>query len=565
MKRFLCLFIFILSLVTGAASAFAQDPNNLPPGASADVIQEKKVEEAKESLLTPKSPAKVEVPETQKTAAPDTGPRFFVDRILLEGEGNLVPYEDLQPLLKPFEGREITFKDLLSASSAIESYYRTKGYFAVVVVPPQKINNKQARLQIIVSRMGDLSIEGIRYFRESLIRPRWRIPRGEYLRYDGIRESILDMSENPDKTVKPVLKAGANPGTTDIVLRVEDKIPVHGGYVFDNQGSKATGKLRHGFTAQHNNLLSIDDRFQIGTVFGDAFGALFFNHLIPLNRYGTRFLYGFSHAQVTPEKEFDAFGINGISQNYNMSVRQRLWRGQKLLAEAYLGYDIKEKTTVIQNTTTVWDRLRVFSWGGTAQVRDKQGFWSIGQDFSYGFPFQGDGYALHSRGGESQFFKYEPSISRIQKLPWDTRAVIRFSAQFTNSRLVSSEQFFLGGASTVRGYPESDYAADQGLLTRGEYWVPFYLAPAEWKIPYDTVPLRKQCQLLGFVDHGYGWVKNAAENESRSRRMLGVGAGFEIKFRTRLTARFEWGVPLLDEQLTESGPSQFHFRLSTDL
>jgi len=71
--------------------------------------------------------------------------------------------------------------------------------------------------------------------------------------------------------------------------------------------------------------------------------------------------------------------------------------------------------------------------------------------------------------------------------------------------------------------------------------------------------------LIGFFDLAYGRVHDPAVGSDRTDTLMGVGAGFQVKLTKYLAAKFEWGVPLVDDPNTESGHSQFHFRLSADV
>src|SRR3546814_9320522 len=45
-------------------------------------------------------------------------------------------------------------------------------------------------------------------------------------------------SRSADRQVTPELKAGATPGTVDVALNVEDKLPLHGGLEVSNRRSE---------------------------------------------------------------------------------------------------------------------------------------------------------------------------------------------------------------------------------------------------------------------------------------------------------------------------------------
>jgi len=527
-------------------------------------VDAKAREQAENRLLGPKAEKPVAFEEEFTPVTSDTGPSFFIKKISLQGDA-LVSASEFEPLLKKLEGREVRFSELQQLANVLEQLFRSKGYIAVVLIPPQKIANQEVYLKVVTSRMGDLSIEKNRYYASWRTKSYWKTKRGEVLSYDKIRDNVMDMNENPDRIVRPILKAGKGTGTTDVVLNEEDHFPIHAGASFDNQGVKLTGKDRPGFTLRNNNMLGLDDTFLIGTVFGKAFGALYLYHLIPITNFGTKFIWSYSHAQVNPKKEYSPYGINGLSDTYSLALQQRVIRTDKYSGNVTLGFDFKEKHTLTQSVTTVWDKERVISLKGDFQARDRWGGWGLGQGIAFGMPNRGDGWPLASSDGEHSFFKYSYSLTRVTKLPWRTKAIWDVQGQYTPDSLLPQEQLFLGGANSIRGYPESDYGADNGFQSRLDYMIPPYGMPDHWKTPFDTIPLKDQFNLIAFFDTGYGRAVNGLqEDEKRADFLAGVGGGFELRFRQNASARLQWGVPVGDRPITEGGNSQLHFTFNVN-
>ena len=540
----------------------ANEDRSVNFGASAAVQEAKIRQQAEQNLMQPKAEKPLAFGEEEAAETADEGPSFLVTKIILEGDVMLEPPE-YRPLLEKFEGREVRFSEIQKLIKALEQLFRAKGFIAVVLLPPQKMEEQEVHLKVVTSRMGKLSVENNRYFMGWRTRSYWKTRPGTVLLYDKIRSSVLDMNENPDRVVKPILKAGEVQGTTDVVLNVEDQFPIHGGYSYDNQGVKLTGKDRQGFTIRNNNMLGLDDTFLIGTTFGKAFGALYLYHVIPVSNYGTKFIWSISHAQVNPKKEFSIYGINSTSETYSLALQQRVIRTDKYSGNIQLGFDFKEKHTAQQSVTTVWDKERVLSLSGNLQARDRWGGWGLGQGIYFGLPTFGDGWPLASGGGVQSFFKYTYSLTRVTMLPWRTRAVWDVQGQLSPDQLLPQEQMFLGGANSIRGYPESDYGADEALQSRLDYLLPPYGMPGKWKLPFDDAPLKDQVNAILFFDTGYGRVHDpVADTEQRADFLMGVGGGFEIRFRKDITARVQWGVPLGDKPITEAGKSQIHFTLN---
>ncbi len=554
---FICLSA-VISLMGRSAFA-ANEDRATHGGASAAVVDSKARNQAEEMLFQPKAQKPLAFEEDEEVTPSESGPSFVAKKIVLEGDV-LVPAAEYEPLLKKVEGRTIHLSDLQRLANQLEQLFRAKGYIAVVLIPPQKMEKQELRLKAVTSRMGRLSVERNRYYSAWRTQAYWMTPQGEVLSYDKIRDNVMDMNENPDRTVKPILRAGVERGTTDVVLNVEDQFPIHFGTSFDNQGVKLTGKDRPGFTLRNNNMLGLDDTFLIGTVFGKDFGALYLYHLVPITDFGTKFIWSISHAQVNPKKEYSDYGINGTSETYSLALQQRVIRTEKYSGNVTLGFDFKEKHTRSQSVTTAWDKERVISLKGDFQARDRWGGWALGQGVAFGMPNRDDNWPLASGQGEHSFFKYSYSMTRVTRLPWRTKAIWDVQGQYTPDMLLPQEQLFLGGARSIRGYPESDYGADSGFQSRLDYMLPPYGMPETWKMPLDTIPLKDQINLIAFFDMGYG--RNTTpliDDEKVSDFLAGVGGGFELRFRKYASARMEWGVPVGDKPITEGGRSQLHF------
>lgn len=559
-----CLGAVVAILCCSSESAFSADADSLLAGASPDVISAKLQEDAREAMEADLSVLIAEIDQAPSSKPEMDSKPFFVKKINLFGD-LLLPEVTYEPILSRYEGREVSFKDIAELMGEVEKVFRAEGFLAVVLLPPQKMENQEINMELIVSRMGDLTVEGNRWFKKKLIVKHWDIPQGEHLKYDKIRNAAIAMSGNPDRIVKPVLKAGEEQRTTDIVLKVEERFPLHADFSFDNQGVKLTGKKRPGFTLRHNNFLGLDDTLLVGTSFGNRFGALFANYSVPLNTYGTSFTANFSHAQVNPKKEFENLGINSLSQTYGTGLRQSVFKTERLSGNLHANFNFKEKRTRILSAVTSWDKQRVLSLGGTLQARDRLGSTSLYQDVSFGMPNRDDNHPLASRDGEHSFSKYHVNLSRQLKLPWQTYFLANGELQLSPDRLLPTEQIFLGGAGSVRGYPESDYGADQGWILQLEYWIPTHFFPETWHLPWDQVALRDRLKFLGFFDQGYGRVRDPQNTELRSSYLAGAGFGGEFAFRDNLSLRIEWGHRLGDRPATEGGDKQLHFRLRTGI
>lgn len=552
---------------------YGQTPPPLPPSEQAGVVSERLKEEVEEALekrrIVTKGDVEEELPES---VVPKSKTPFFVSRIQLEGN-SWVTRGELAPLLEPYENREVTLQDLDQLSREIEREYRRRGFLAnYVYVPPQRMTEGIIVLRVIEGKVGNIYVEGNRWFRKSRILSYTKLKKGEVLHYSDLRRSLWFMNKNPDRSVNAVLRRGEEQATTDIIFNVKDRFPVHAGFSYDNYGSRFSGKNRYGFTLRNSNLLSFDDMLSAGVVFGSDFGAVFTQYLFPIPQTNTDLIFGFNHAQVAPKKEFRNFGVNGISQIYYGRIEQHLLEGNAgpvaYRAGLNLTLEFKDSRTKILSEPFKKERLRVLRFGPRIVAQDPWGSTQIDQELSFGLNvMRARTYSAPTaarQGVRPDFFRYRGNIQRAQKMPFDTRLNIRSLYQLGVNKLPASEMLYLGGGLTVRGYPEGDYLADNGLFLSCEYLIPTFFVPKDWQLPFSKIPLWRQLQWVTFLDQAYAEIRGALEKGPKTRYMLGVGGGIRVQLNNNLFFRIDWGQPIGQNALTGSTRGRVHFRLQTE-
>ncbi|OGW84844.1 MAG: hypothetical protein A3C35_06595 [Omnitrophica bacterium RIFCSPHIGHO2_02_FULL_46_11] len=563
--RFFAISALLFMFMSGER-LYAQ--NEPPPSTDASVIQRKITEEARKKLEKKPAQAQIEQPVETKKPAAATQKQFFITNIVIEGNQS-IPSEELEKIVAPYEGREITMAEANAAATLVQDEYRRRGYIITFVyLPPQEID-QTLKLAVIEGKMGALIIEGNKWFSKKTISRYWYLDEGDVLQYKDMIRSIQRMNENSDRRVKAVLKPGTEPGLTDVYVTVEDHFPYHAGYQFDNQGVRSTGKRRHGFTLRSNNFIIPDSILYGGFAFGSDFGVVYGQYIIPLTSHGTKLITGFSHSQVSPKKEFESSDINATSQTYSTSIRQSLYQTERLTSTISAGFDVKDSRTKDITGVRRRDRLRILTSGLDVTYLDRWGGTSLTNLFSFGtklFGASGQNNPLAGRAGaEPDFFKYEGNLVRGLALPYETNAILKLSSQLSPDKLTPQEELYLGGAHSVRGYPEGDYLADQGFVLNVEYLTPFFFIPKEWQLPRSNQPLGKQIQFVFFFDAGYGRLRGPAVTETSERHLMGAGEGLRIQITKHLAARIELAHVIGQEPLTDSDHHRIHFTIQTEI
>jgi hemolysin activation/secretion protein len=511
----------------------------------------KKIPEKPEEVIPKKIPPKKEEE------------KFFIKKINLVGCESFPPQE-FSSIITKYENKELTFLELETLTKEIEREYLRRGIIAAVFVPEQEIKEQTLTIQVVEARMGDLEIPDQKYFRKKRLSYYWKIPKGEILNYGKIAKGVQLMNKNPDREVRAALHAGKKPGTTDVALTAKTYFPMHLVSSYDREGVPSTGKSRIGIGIRHNNFLGFDDMLLTGYTFGDNFNGKYVYHSLPISPNGTTLLYGYSRSKSIPKKEYAAYGLRANAQNTSISIHQDIYGKQGYVGEVFLGFDANDKAIREDVDVINRDRLRVFSLGSSFVKRDFQSSTYINPEFSQGVDAFGASKKrnpLASRGAKSTFSKFNLGLQHKRLLPLNLQANLKIQTQVASTKLTPQEEFSLGGIDSVRGYPAGDYLADNAALSSVELLIPAFFIPGRWRLPYSADTLKDQTTTLAFLDYGWGDRRGALPTEKKSVEFLGVGAGLRFRLFNQVVLRLEWGFPVGNKSITESGNSRFHFSI----
>ncbi|MCZ8255655.1 MAG: ShlB/FhaC/HecB family hemolysin secretion/activation protein, partial [Polaromonas sp.] len=187
------------------------------------------------------TPAVIERPAEERSAPVSAdGARVVVTQFEFSGNDS-IDAQTLAAQLDDLTGREIGFAALTEAAARITRFYRSQGYLvARANLPAQDIANGTVKLEILEGRLGTVRVEPAKNVRldEDVIR-RFiddLVP-GAVIRESVIERSLLLLTDIPGITVRSVLRAGAQPGTADLVVRVSQSALAQARFGFDNQGN----------------------------------------------------------------------------------------------------------------------------------------------------------------------------------------------------------------------------------------------------------------------------------------------------------------------------------------
>jgi hemolysin activation/secretion protein len=410
-------------------------------------------------------------------------------------------------------------------------------------------------------------------------------------RRDEIEAYLRLLSAHPGRRVEASIASAGEPGLIVLDYLVTELRSWQVYSQISNTGTETTGRWRGRLGFQHNQLTNYDDVLSLDllSTANAENVAGFVSYRRPLFRpgsfsariYGS---FGDFAASGTAFENLRFVGDNWMAGAEIMHRRAlgRAWDLSLALGANYTVYSVA--TTVSGVNITRGESPFLVPFFNAALARETD-WWSIAGGLRVEHSIDGvaddnpaTGYRSLGRTGATAEWTsirtavdfrifLEPLFSR--KSPPSTlahEAAVRVRGRFlpTGGRLVPQEQELMGGAYSVRGYPESVASADEAVTFSAEYayHVPRSLRSGErgtllgrpfaWRPPQ---PLRRpdwDLILRGFVDYGHRWVEPAPNSRrddpppliERNLALLGVGGGVEVTVKHYVSLRCDIGFAL---------------------
>jgi len=259
MKKGIIIFL-AFGLIAGLSlSGLAQTASQVGK-TTMDIEKEK---ELREKIEKKEKKPVIEKRLPEPEGLPPEGEKVLIKTITVTGV-TLLAQKEIDEIIAEFQNKEISLREMQKAADLITDSYRIKGYVTSrAYLPPQKIEEGILEIRVVEGITGDIEIKGNQYFKTSLYRKQIRLKKGDPFDYELLRKGLSRINQLADRNAKAVLMPGKEAGSTDILLEVQDRLPIHIGLDWDTFGSRYIEKDRYRVTLTHNNLLGLDDIFSL--------------------------------------------------------------------------------------------------------------------------------------------------------------------------------------------------------------------------------------------------------------------------------------------------------------
>ncbi len=462
---------------------------------------------------------------------------------------------ELTSAIAEFMGQPISFAQLVQAANAITDLYVEQGYITSgAYVPEQNLESATLKIQIVEGSLAEIEVNVIEgRLNESYIRDRLRRRTTTPLNINQLQEALQLLQLNPlIESLDAELSTGIQPGTNLLTVSVITADTFTLQTELNNNRNFSLGTFERGIELEEANLLGIGDKLRLTYDNTDGSNQYGGSYAFPLNTSDGFLSFNFRLAQnQIVQSDLEDFDIEIDSRNYDLIWRQPVLQNATPEVSQELALDLtasrRESDTTIANTPFDLSgankegeiRTSTLSFGQEWLQRNPQQVISARSQFNVGLDVFGA--VIVEDEPNSQFFSWRGQLSYLRLLspPEDSAAIgstilLRSEIQLSADPLISTEQFSLGGATTVRGYRQDALLSDNG-----------FLASAELRLPIARFSqINATLQFTPFIDFGTGW--NTDDEATAFDTLVGTGFGLLLQTPERLSARVDWGIPLIN-------------------
>ena len=171
-------------------------------------------------------------------------------------QGNTVLPPEQFRFLTNYTGHAVTFSRLREGLVQLQLRYHELGYPTIsVTLPPQKITNGVVHVKVVEGHLTSIKVTGNHYYSTAnVLHSLPSLDTNVLLNTKWFQPELNQANANRDRQIYPVIGPGPDPGTTELTLKVKDRLPLHGRQEINDKSSPATPLLRSDTAVQYDNL-----------------------------------------------------------------------------------------------------------------------------------------------------------------------------------------------------------------------------------------------------------------------------------------------------------------------
>ena len=439
-------------------------------------------------------------------------------------ESAVLKTETIDEIKSPYLNREVTLDDIFDIVQKINDAYEQGGFMTCrAYLQPQTIKEGIVHISLSEGTAGEINISGNNSTREYYVRDRISLDEGNIPNIKKIDKDITRFNATNDAQLRLVMKAGKDFGTTDFEIVLDEPQRSTVSVIVDNTGQESTGEWREGIFYNFRSLAGVRDLFSIGYTHTIGSNALNVSYEFPITTLGTKFRLDYSTNGTEVKKGDYKDLIRSHATYYGATITHPLSVSLTNRSEWSLSLSNQKSTSTFENVGNFSDN-KTFG----AELAFSQLNYGVGTIFYQRHAYRIGNYKNLIDDTKDNFglYKFSGFVRKVQ--PHGQSFYGRIDAQLSSKKdLPSSEQYYLGGFYSVRGYKEKIVEGNDGFSFSLEY-----------SVPLDT---KKTLSAFTFLDGGK--IINSPEY-AENPFLLSTGLGLKYSPLKNISANVTLGFPL---------------------
>lgn len=451
------------------------------------------------------------------------GPKFKLRKVRFD-KSKFLSREELNAIAAKYIGKEVDIAALQQLVADVNALYAQKGIVTgIATLPEQNPENGVVHIKLTEGRLEKTKVEGNVQTSSQYILYRVDQPKGQILDVPKLNQDVVWFNRTNDVQIRALLAPGSSFGLTDLQFAVTEPPRNVLQLFYDNQGVQSTGEVEQGIFYKGHSILGQDDRLTIYGVHSDGNlnGNVAYN--IPIDDWGGRIGASYTQGQIRiVDGPFLPLDDTGTSRVASINFSQPVFATENWLALFNMSTNYGTTLNDFAAVAITNDYFYRGTAGASVTYSNSQLSLSLSPAFNQ---ISWHDYIL---GGNRSFETFTGTALAQAKLPKQFSLTVLGSAQGTREPLLPGDQlFFIGGPTTVRGYPTQAVAGDSGF--------------------YDNVELHRDWSKLvrgldTYIFSDSGAVFSTAPAEIN---LVSVGAGASWSPFAWVTLEASLGVPLV--------------------
>ena len=488
----------------------------------------------------------------------------------VEFEGNTVfSDQELQGLVKGWLGKKVSIEELEGVRKTISKHYFDNRYVnSGAVIDAQDLADGVLEIRIVEGWLDAVNVMNEGWLRSGYLQKRLQREVGKPLNLDDLKLG-LELIRRDDKIrkINTALVPGEELGQSQLDMIVTENKVFDVGVGVSNRRPPSVGAEEAEVYFGTKNLTSLGDSLRANYTFtqngmreADLGGAgnysLFYS--LPLNRWDTTLELGLTQSDYAIlEEPFDSLDIESDTSMYTVALRQPIYRSFQhdfsvTLKSEHRRSEVMvagERFSISPGSVDGQTRITALRFSPEYVYRSQDRVIAARTTLSFGLD---ELDPIISSDFDRNYFTWLTQASWVESVSKnDTLLVLKLMHQYTDQRVVSMEQFSLGGMNTIRGYRENQLIRDNAVIISPELRFPVYKDRYGKALVY----------LIPFFDYGTGW-NTDGPRDRETIYSAGLGATFNPNDYVNLAVY--WGHAFKDFDIPNDDDIQdygIHFQL----